>query len=279
VAEYDKVIPSRSEGKITVKIHGHKIHPGRFKKSWTVATNDPDNKRLILYVGGSIKKVFEFSGQLAMSGFRDEEMKGETILTNLLDEPINVKGWRWDEKATQDGIDKKVGIKLDVIEQGRKYRISAWKRKGVEPEHYRGEVVLETDYTAMPEKKIGVRMTVTPDVEVHPNKVYFGEMVVREGVSKSFDRQIRIIAARSDTLEILKVVPDSDEITVKIQEVQAGKVYKGTVSVRPSAKVGSYMGSIKIYTNYPGYEELSVVIAGAVRKAGQVTPIKEKQQR
>ncbi len=59
MADYDKVIPSGSEGKITVKIHGHKIHPGRFKKSWTVSTNDPENERLVLYVGGSVKKVFE----------------------------------------------------------------------------------------------------------------------------------------------------------------------------------------------------------------------------
>lgn len=279
MAEYDKVIPSGSEGKITVKIHGFKIHPGRFKKSWSVSTNDPDTPRLVLYVGGSVKKVFEFSGQLAMSGFRDEEMRGETILTNLLDEPISIKGWSWDEKATTAGIEEKIGIKLDVVEQGRKYKISAWKKPGVEPEHYRGEIVLETDYPALKEKKVGVRMTVTPDVEVHPNKIYFGEMVVRDGVTKSFNRQIRIIAARSDTLKILKVVPDSDEITVKIQEVQAGKVYKGTVSVRPPSKVGVYQGSIKIYTNYPGYEELSVVIAGAVRHSAQATKFKDKKRR
>ena len=279
MADYDKVIPSGSEGKIKVTMHGHKIHPGRFKKSWSVSPNDPDNQRLVLYVGGSVKKVFEFSGQLAMSGFRDEEMQGETIITNLLDEPINIKGWRWDEKAVTDGVEEKIGIKLDVVEKGRKYKVSAWKRSGVEPEHYRGEIILETDYAELKERKVGVRMTVTPDVEVHPNKVFFGEMVVKEGVSKSFDRQIRIIASRSDTLKILKVVPDSDEITVKIQEVQAGKVYKGTVSVRPPSKVGAYQGSIKIYTNYPGYEELRVVIAGAVRQSSQAIQFKEKKKR
>ncbi len=278
MADHDKVIPSGSEGKISVKINGHKIHPGRFKKSWTVSTNDPDNKRLVLYVGGSVKKVFEFSGQLSMSGFRDEEMEEEMILTNLLDEPINIKGWSWDEKSAKRGIEEKIGIKLDVVEQGRKYKISAWKRSGVKPEHYRGEIVLETDHPEIKEKKIGVRMTVTPDVEVHPNKVYFGEMIVKEGVSKSFDRQIRIIASRSDTLKILKVVPDSDEITVKIQEVQAGKVYKGTVSVRPPSKVGTYQGSIKIYTNYPGYEELIVVVAGAIRQSSQATKFKDKKR-
>jgi hypothetical protein len=279
VADYDEVIPSGAEGKIKVTIHGYKIHPGRFKKSWTVNTNDPDNERIVLYVGGSVKKVFEFSGQLALSGFTDEELRGETVITNLLDEPINIKGWKWDEKAASDNVEAVIGVKLDVIEGGRKYKISAWKKPGAAPQHYRGEIVLETDHAEIKEKKVGIRMTVTPDVEVHPNKVYFGEMIVQEGVSKSFDRQIRIIAARADSLRILKVVPDNDEITVKIQEVQPGKVYKGTISVRPPSKVGAYQGSIKIYTNYPGYEELNVVVAGAVRSPGQAQQFKQKTRR
>ncbi|HER43226.1 MAG TPA: hypothetical protein ENO08_02055 [Candidatus Eisenbacteria bacterium] len=265
MADYDKVIPSGQGGEIRVKIHGSKIHPGRFTKSWSVVTNDPENKKLTIKVGGTVKQVFDSSGQLFMSGFHDESISGEMILENKLDEPIHITGWKWDERSLEGGIDEKIGIELKEIEKGRKYRLSAWKKPEAQPEMYRGEIILTTDLPALPEKKIPVRLTISRDVEVHPNRVYLGEMVVPEGSSMSFDRQFRIIAARGDTLRILGAEPDREDITVKIQEVQAGKVYKGTVRVRPPSKLGNYDGIIKIKTNYSGYEEILLHVGGRVR--------------
>jgi hypothetical protein len=266
VADYDKVVPSGQGGEIRVKIHGTKIHPGHFSKSWTVMTNDPDNKRLVLKVAGDVKQVFRPSGQLFMSGFHDESIKGETVLENMLDTPIHITDWRWDERAEESGIGKSVGVKLEEIEKGKKYRISAWKKPDASPEMYRGEIVLTTDFPSLPEKKIPVRLTISRDVEIHPNKVYLGEMVVPEGTSKSFDRQFRIIAARGDTLKILGAEPDREDITVKIQEIQAGKVFKGTVRVRPPSTMGNFEGAIKIKTNYAGYEAITLKVGGRVRQ-------------
>jgi len=265
VADYDKVIPSGQGGEIRVKIHGSKIHTGRFSKSWTVITNDPDNKRLTFKVAGVVKQVFAASGQLFMSGFHDESIKGAMVLENKLDTPIHITGWQWDDRAKESRIDKSVGVKLEEIEKGKKYRVTAWKKPDAAPEMYRGEIVLSTDFPSLPEKKIPVRLTISRDVEVHPHRVYLGEMVVPEGTSKSFDRQFRIIAARGDTLQVLGAEPDREDITVKIQEIQAGKVYKGTVRVRPPSKLGNYEGTIKIKTNYAGYEEITLFVSGRVR--------------
>ena len=265
MADHDKVIPSGQGGEIRVKIHGSKIHVGRFSKSWTVVTNDPENKRLSLKVVGTVKQVFQPSGTLFMSGFQDESISGEITLENMLDKPIHITEWQWDDRAKESGIDKSVGVKLEEIEKGKNYRVSAWKKPGAEPEMYRGEIVLSTDFPDLPEKKIPVRLTISRDVEVHPNKVYLGEMVVPEGTSKSFDRQFRIIAARGDTLKVLGIEPDREDITVKIQEIQPGKVYKGTVRVRPPSSMGNFEGTIKIKTNYPGYEEITLLVAGRVR--------------
>lgn len=81
----------------------------------------------------------------------------------------------------------------------------------------------------------------------------------------SFDRQFRIIAARGDSLKILGAEPDREDITVKIQEIQAGKVFKGTVRVRPPSQMGNYDGTVKIKTNYSGYEEITLYVGGRVR--------------
>lgn len=265
MAEYDKAIPPGREGSIRVKIYGSKIHPGRFDKTWAVTTNDPENERLMLHVKGTVKKVFDESGQLYLSGFRDDEIKGDIVLKNLLDHPLNITGWRWSEKALESGIDRKIGAELDTLEAGKEYRLSVWKKPNTQPEMYRGEIILTIDDSLVKEKKISVRLTISQDVELHPNKVYFGEMVVSDGKTKSFDRQFRIIAARGDSLQILGAIPDREEITVNIQEVQAGKVYKGTVRVRPPSKMGTFEGNIKISTNYSDYEEITLYVAGRVR--------------
>ena len=82
MAEYDKAIPPGQEGKISVKIIGHKIHPGPFKKGFTVLSNDPNRKHLKLIVTGEIKKVFEEQKYLSVVGFTDDELKAESILTS-----------------------------------------------------------------------------------------------------------------------------------------------------------------------------------------------------
>ena len=274
MADYDKVIPSGQGGEIRVKIDGNKIHAGRFSKSWTVVTNDPANTRLVFKVSGTVKQVFEPAGQLFMSAFQDESIKGELVLENKLDTPIHITEWRWDDRAKDSGIEKSVGVKLEEIEKGKKYKVTAWKKPDAVPDMYRGEIVLSTDFPDLPEKKIPVRLTISRDVEVHPNKVYLGEMVIPEGTSRSFDRQFRIIAARGDSLKVLSAEPDREDITVKIQEIQAGKVYKGTVRVRPPSKLGNFEGTIKIKTNYAGYEEIILLVGGRVRL--DTRPLKNK---
>jgi hypothetical protein len=102
-------------------------------------------------------------------------------------------------------------------------------------------------------------------VEVYPDRLYFGEMVIPAGATKAFDRTFNIVAARGDSLKILKAVPNRDDMTVKIQELQPGKSFRGTVWIRPSSRLGQYAGAVKIYTNNPKYKELVLDIVGSIR--------------
>jgi hypothetical protein len=266
VADFDKVIPPGQEGKIEVKIWGHKIFPGHFKKSWTVTTNDPENERVVLSLSGDVVKVFEVSSEIAVNGFSDEKLEKEVILTNRLDRPIHLKGYRWSEKMrSSPELSNLLGVKLETIEKGQRYRLKVWNKDPLPPGHYLGDLYLQTDYDELNEKKVMVRFTVTPDVEVHPKTIIMREMIVDEGTSKSFDKRITIIAARADSLKILKIEPDREDITVNVQEIVAGKSYRCTVRIRPPSKTGRYLGTLKVHTNYPGYEEMEVNITGTVR--------------
>jgi hypothetical protein len=271
VAEYDKAIPPGKEGKVNIKIDGKKLFPGMFEKNFTVTTNDPENAQFNLTVQGTVKRAFEFSKDLRWSGFIDEDVKLESDVTNLLGAPVHIQSARWLDDGKIKDIDAKFGLKLETLEKGKKYHLKIWSKKELEPQTYMPSITLTTDYAKLPEKIVQVTITVSKDVDVLPPTLFYGEMLIPPGATKAFDRTFTIVAQRGDSLKIIKAIPSRDDITVKILEVQPGKSYRGTVWVRPEARLGQYLGSVKIYTNYPKFKELSVECVGSVR-VGEETP-------
>jgi len=266
VADYDEVIPPGSEGKIGVKLIGHKLHHGRFKKSFTVKTNDPENAKVTLKVSGIIKQVFQVSKGLSLSGYKGEEFKEEVILTSTLEEDIHLTGYHWSEKSKdRSALSEGVGVKITPIENGKKYKIETWLKKELPPRQYFADLYFETDFDKLPEKKLAFRLHIMDDVELHPSSIYMRELQMAEGTSKSFEKIVSVIAARGDSLKILDVVPSDESITWNIREVKPGKAYQCRFQIRPKAEPGKYEATIMFVTNYPGYEELVVPIRGSVR--------------
>jgi hypothetical protein len=271
VAEFDKAIPPGKEGKVNIKIDGKKLFPGMFEKNFAVSTNDPENAQFNLTVQGTVKRAFELSKDLRWSGYIDEDVQIESDVTNLLGAPVNIKSARWVEDGRVKDLDGTLGLKLETLEKGKKYHLKIWNKKELEATTYMPSIALTTDYAKLPEKLVQVTITVSKDVDVLPPTLFYGEMLIPPGATKAFDRTFTIVAQRGDSLKILKAIPNRDDITVKIQEVQPGKSYRGTVWVRPEARLGQYIGSVKIYTNYPKFKELSVELVGSVR-VGEETP-------
>jgi hypothetical protein len=265
VAEFDKVIPPGKEGSVHTKIFGRQISPGEIAKAFSVKTNDPQKPEFVLVVMGNVKKVFDFSRELRWAGFADEDLKLECVITNLLPTPINILSARWVDGGVAKDLEDKIGLKVETIEKGRKYRLSTWKKGDLAPDDILADIALTTDFPKLKEKMVPVAVTIMRDVDLHPAKLYYGEMAMPSGATKTFERTFDIIAARGDSLKVIEAVPSRDDITVKIRELQPGKLYRGTVLVRPTSKVDRYTGAIKIYTNYPSCRELDLEIVGSVR--------------
>lgn len=266
MADYDKVILPGSEGKIGISITGHKIHPGRFKKSFTVKTNDPENKQIILSVAGLVKRVFDLSKSINLSGFADEKLEIESIISVQLPEKINITGWHWSEKSKHyDFICENIVVDLQTKDPGKKFSLKVSTKGGIEPGRYLGDLILETDFKDIPEKKLMFSLTITPDVQVAPRTVIMREMRLSGGKTKNFEKRVSVIAARGDSLQILEVIPNRDDITVNVRETRPGKAFSCVISIRPAAKSGRYEGNVTFITNYPGYEKLELPIKGMVR--------------
>ena len=265
MADYDKAIPPGREGKINIKLDGKKLFPGFFEKNFTVRTNDPENVQFVLVVTGSVKKAFELSREMRWTGFVDDKFSFEVILTNLLPTPINITSARWADDAQGKALGEKLGIKLETIEKGKKYRIKLLKKKELPTLTTMANIVLTTDFPKLKEKSIPMSIVVQKDVEIYPDRLYFGEMIIPPGATKVFDRTFNIVATRGDSLKIIKAVANRDDMTVKIQELQPGKSFRGTVWIRPSSRLGQYAGSIKIFTNNPKNPEIILEIVGSIR--------------
>jgi hypothetical protein len=265
VADFDKVIPPGQEGKVNIKLDGKKLYPGMFEKKFTVRTNDPDNAQFELTAMGTVKKAFEFSREMRWSGFVDDKFSFEVIVTNLLPTPVNITTVRWADDVSSKAIMEKIGLKLETIEKGKKFRIKLVRKKELAPENLVANIVLTTDFPKIKEKSVPMSIIVQKEVEIYPDRLYFGEMIIPPGATKAFDRTFNIVAARGDSLKIIKAVPNRDDMTVKIQELQPGKSYRGTVWIRPSSRIGQYAGSVRIFTNNPKQPEMILEIVGSIR--------------
>ncbi|MDD4857757.1 MAG: hypothetical protein PHD74_06590 [Candidatus Krumholzibacteria bacterium] len=270
MADFEKVIPPGREGRVDIKIDGKKLTgSGHFKKTFTVKTNDPENAQFVLVVEGQIQKTFDFSEDLKLAGFADEKLKTEIIITNMLPTPVNITSVRWAGDVAQRHLIENVGLKIETIAKGKKYRLKLWKKNEMAPGSFNANVVLVTDHPKIKEKTVPVAFIISSDVELMPNRMIWGEMVVKSGAPKTFDRIFTIRALRGDSLKVLRAQPNRDDMKVSIKEITPGKVFQGTVSITPDTKAAQYLGAIKIQTNYRRCQLLNLDIVGSVRQEGK----------
>ncbi len=213
-----------------------------------------------------MKRVFEISRRITLTGFSGEELKQDIFITNKLEQPVHLTEFKWDlDDKDSRNLKDLLGAELEEIEDGRKYKFTVWNRKKVEPGRYLGQGMFITDFEGLKRKPVRIRVTVTPDVQVHPSTLFMGEMYIPKGVTKSFERNFRVISSRGDSLKVDRVVPSSNDMTINVKEVLEGRSFLCQVMLRPEPETGRYSSKLKVYTNYPGYEEIEVEVRGIVR--------------
>jgi len=219
---------------------------------------------VVLKVKGNVKTIFKLSRPVSITGFIGENLKLKTVVTNLLVEPIHIEDLYWDESA-DEALKEKLGAQLEVIEEGKKYAIVFDDKEPFEPGTYSGAFIVKTDFDKVEEKRINVRVVINAEVRAYPERLILPEMLVPEGTTRSFNKLVRIVAMRGDSLKILKVVPSREDIVTNVKEVRPGRMYRCKLTIRPESKTGEYHGYLTFFTNYENYEEIKVEILGSVR--------------
>ena len=122
---------------------------GRRKKYVKVYSSDPVKKVVYLYIMANIKPYIRIRPeQVVLRGMSGEIKTAEVFITGNLEAPLKIE-------AASFSLDGKIDYKIDMIEEGRKYKVKFENIPNIMGS-YRGYLELKTNYRKRPRIKIRV---------------------------------------------------------------------------------------------------------------------------
>jgi hypothetical protein len=248
VAEFDRVIPPGQEGKIELAIDGGKVK-GRFSKSASVTTNDPNHPKLTLTLSGNIKSYVEIEPgtRVFLKGAYDEPVTKEiTIYSQVENPPVPFAVTK-----LESDIDDKITYKFEKTEDG-KYLIRIWKNPKLPVSNSFGTLSIYTNLEQVPMKQVQIQVTTQGNLEVNPAILNFGS-VPDPSVTK-LEKPIQktvTIAKNNGQFKIEDITFSTEGYRAKVDPLREGQSYKVTVDFFPESGGKNYMGEMVVHTDDP----------------------------
>lgn len=245
----------------------------------TIKTNDPKQPAAVLQIKGEVWNVFDgkpylrlYMGQL----LTETGASGSIDLVNNMEEPVFPK-----LRTLPDGA--RFEVKLEEIEPGQKYRLSAKTRPPLKLGSNSIQVVLETGVERLPTISIPVSALAMERVSAMPTR-----LPVYQAQSKPATRMVRVNFIPDQPIKITEVKSNHPAIKATVQQQPANstsksifKYYTVRVAMPAWKDIPDEGASIEIYTDDPDpkFQKLVVPIEKRnprsnvkVRPAGQSTP-------
>lgn len=229
--EYDRVIGPGAVGQIPVSINTNRFS-GKFSKSVTVISNDPQNPKIKLTLTGTARPFIKVQPLAADFGtIGEDETKTVTVkLTNNTDDPVNIT------LGHEDAVGP-FHTELIAVTPGREYDLKITATPPYGRRSVRRYLHLNTDHPKSPKLQIACRAHVRPRLEVNPRILR-----LPEPQPDAFQRTVRFTNHGQDPVKLLSVESDVEGLDVTFQEVSAGKEYmlsiRGPADFAPASRVG-----------------------------------------
>jgi hypothetical protein len=192
---------------------------GEISRAVKISTNDPQQQVTTVKLTGMVKEVVETSptdsilfGQMTC----DERITKSIELTVVYDEPLFLKLKKPDEQSKPPGWDA-YELKLEALEPGVKYRLTATTKPPLEPGVALLNVPLETGATEIPEVTVRVHGIVQARVSISSSRLY-----VPVSLNRPTQRIIRVNYLTSHPVQITKIESDHPQITGELRPPRAG---------------------------------------------------------
>ncbi len=178
---------------------------GQIRQGVTVQTNDPKQLLTRVKLTGEVKEIVEGEpGNSIAFGYvtTDERVTKSVDLTVVYDEKLYLKLKGPDDKAAPSARDA-YELKLEEIEPGLKYRLTATTRPPLKPGVPTIDALLETDLKRVPEVAVGVRAIVKPRVSLSTSRYY-----VSPRLNRATQRILRLYYLTAQPVEITRIESD-----------------------------------------------------------------------
>ena len=222
-------------------------------------TNDPERPRVTIRVTGIVKKVYDAkpANRITFAKIERDSLTTQSIeLRNNMEEEVVLKLKPFDEPPPFE-------IKLEEIEPGRVYKLSATTKPPLKLGANSVNIVLETGLEKFPSLTIPASAYIAPRVYVQPSW-----LPVSPQVASSFQRIVRVFYRADEPVEI-KEVKSSHPDLIKVELLPPRKPVNPKVSkpfhelhvtLPPGADLPEGGGRIEIYTDHPSPEYQKLVV-------------------
>lgn len=256
---------SPGESDAMVLSYNTKKNKEQVSQTITLETNDPERPRVAIRVKGVVKKVYDVepSNRITFVKVERDSVATQSVeLHNNMEEEVELTFKPFDEPAPFD-------IKLEPIEAGRVYRLSATTRPPLKLGANSANVVLETGLEKLPSVMIPVSAYIAPRVYVNPAQLW-----VAPEVTKPFQRFVKV-SYRSDQPIEIKEIKSSHPDLIKVEQLPPRKpvnpkavtrFHEFRVTLPSGADCPEGGGRIEIYTDDPSPDYQKLVVKVGLKK-------------
>jgi hypothetical protein len=259
VAKYDKVIPPGQEGKIHMVIEGKRVH-GKFSKSATIRSNDPEHPTMSVSIAGNITPYISVTpnARVFLQGHYGEPVKKSLTLKSNEDD--------LDFKITkiESNLDDKITYDFEPNENGKLWTVNVYKNPKLGRMSTYGSLTVHTNSENSPTKMVQVQVITKGAITVQPQHVNFGTVHSGNSADRAapVTRNVVVLKLNGD-FSIEDLAFSTDEFDGEIEAVEPGKRYNVKVTFTPPEEVAkqrskTHVGEMTILTDDPKEPELKV---------------------
>ncbi|MCP4592169.1 MAG: DUF1573 domain-containing protein [bacterium] len=210
---YDKQVDPGASGKVNVKLKTKNFN-GKFAKTVTVTTNDPNNSTIRLKLSGVAKqKVSVEPRTAAFTQVQPDQVLNRAVqITNNSDEPMTL--------TLDEGKTGPFSAVLKEIEPGQKYTLDITGNPPYKPKLNRATFHLKTNLAAKPKLTIPCSAYVPPRLELRPAKIQ-----LRTAQNRQITRTVRLINSGPTDIQVKDLTVDDSNVTATLREQKPGRDY------------------------------------------------------
>ncbi len=248
-------IPPGESGEFSFSVDSKKLR-GRFQKTVTISSNDPETPNLRLTLAGIVKRYVDVLPGNATFGKVSLSEPQERILkiTNNTENPLELKvSKKVDGPFTFDLVEK---------EKGKSFELKIKITPPYSPGRIRGKIELTTNIDGQPSIPVNAHATVPERLDVQPSQVVIDPNRPTKNVTS---RPIRLTNYGASSVKVLEATSTDPKIKVALNERTPGRAYTITLDM-PAGYKPSDAGA-KIVLKTDDKEKPEIIIPVTLRKA------------